>query len=144
MILTKKQIYFSLAINTIAFITYATINYVLHKGIIGPQQYKYPPTIYFISFSLTITWVIYIVLHSTKIENLNQIIKFVASNTIWIYLWHIPAVEFFKSSPVNYNFIIKYIVTILLATFITYLQILLVNKITKKRKGNLIRVIFTG
>ncbi|EOA8739660.1 acyltransferase, partial [Klebsiella pneumoniae] len=64
-----------------------------------------------------------------------------SSNTIWIYLWHIPVVEYFKKTSGNDNFAIKYIIALIISIAIAYLQISIIKKTTKNK---LIRNIFTG
>lgn len=141
---TKKKVLFSLSVNLFAFIVCVAINLANHEGLAGPQQYKYPPTIYFISFSLVMTWIIYVTFNKINVKELNGVIKFISSNTIWIYLWHIPVVEYFKASNMNWNFAIKYIIAVVISTSITYIQVSLVKKITKGNNKKMINIVFTG
>lgn len=128
---------------SVLFISMAAYTY-LSKGIIlGPQDFKYPPTLYFASYSIAMTYVTMglLTLFLKNKSDLPYFLNFISSNTIWIYLWHIPIVECFKITHIIDNFAIKYLITLALSISITYLQTSLIKKTTKRK---LIRNIFTG
>ncbi|HGV3507582.1 TPA: acyltransferase, partial [Klebsiella michiganensis] len=66
--------------------------------------------------------------------------KFISSNTIWIYLWHIPIVEYFHRYNVDVNFIFKYAIAVVLPVAITLIQVFWV----KKTGSATLNKIFTG
>ncbi|MCA5570226.1 acyltransferase family protein [Klebsiella pneumoniae] len=74
-------------------------------------------------------------------SDLPYIFNFISSNTIWIYLWHIPVVEYFKKTNSIDNFAIKYLIALIISITITYLQASIIKTTTKNK---LIRNIFTG
>lgn len=128
---------------TFLFISIATYAYFNKGVILGPQDFKYPPTIYFVSYSIAMTYVtlcIFTLILKDK-DKLPHFFNFISSNTIWIYLWHIPVVEYFKKTSGNDNFAIKYIIALIISIAIAYLQISIIKKTTKNK---LIRNIFTG
>jgi len=113
------------------------------------QEYKYPPSLYYLSYALTISMVLWVT--SSKILKglekciyLKSVILFIASNSIWIYLWHIPLIKI-----ININFAIKYTIVFFIAVLITYIQVLIVTKliipkITKVKFKKNIKILFTG
>lgn len=125
------------------FISMAAYEY-FNKGIIlGPQDFKYPPTLYYASYSIAMS---YFTMHILKLllrdkTELPYIFNFISSNTIWIYLWHIPVVEYFKKTNSLDNFTIKYLIALILSITITYIQVSTIKKTTHNK---LIRNIFTG
>lgn len=142
--LSKKQIYFSIAMFSTIFIAYIACNYFQYGRIDMPQSYKYPPTLYYVAFSLIMTFTVFMIIKSLKIGKINPLFEFASSNTIWIYLWHIPVVEFFKRNDSNTNFIIKYLSAIVIASTIVCIQTLIVNKIVWSKKKSIIKTVFTG
>ena len=69
---------------------------------------------------------------------------FIASNSIWVYLWHIPFLKLLYA-----DFIIKYAVVFMLATLSAFIQVWLVKNILVKNvpheqsKKN-IKILLTG
>lgn len=64
------------------------------NGILSTQHFKYPPGLYYLSYALAVTCLL--LYCSTRfyaqlfaVSHLNNLILFVSSNSIWIYLWHI-------------------------------------------------------
>lgn len=102
------------------------------KGIISyPQDFKYPPSVYFIAYSFVISIPIYFILSNIQINSgwSGVILLFISSNTIWIYLWHIPIVEYFNRNDSGLNFLIKYAVAFFIPVLIVFVQVHLVKKI---------------
>lgn len=117
--------------------------------IIKPQDFKYPPTIIYLSYSIVMisaSLVLVKILTNNVIIKPNKVISFISSNTIWIYLWHIPFVEYFKISNLSLNWCLKYLLVIIFATLITMAQVTVIDRILVKspKKNSLLRIIFTG
>lgn len=68
-----------------------------HGFIVLTSEYKYPPRLYYTSYGLGCTLVMWN--YRTKIESffnlihIKQFAQFVGSHTFWLYLWHIPMVD---------------------------------------------------
>ncbi|QZA78244.1 acyltransferase [Deefgea tanakiae] len=112
------------------------------------QELKYPPSIYFFSYSLFVSTLLWA--YSEKISSIvgslkiSKITMFVANNSIWIYLWHIPLVKF-----VDANVLTKYLIVFAVATTITYVQVytvtnLLLKYIESNRARKNIKILLTG
>lgn len=117
-----------------------------YTGSVEPtQSYKYPPSLYYFSYAIFVSSVLW--RYSHVIENVSSKIRgvmvFCAKNSIWIYLWHIPVVTFFKA-----NFFVEYLVAFSFSVIIVYVQVVLVDVVVGRlgsyslRKN--IRALFTG
>ena len=143
--LTMSKLEKSLSFSLFAFISIAMATYAyLNKGIVlGPQDFKYPPTLYYASYSIAMSYLIMTLFEKllSKKNHLPLFCNFISSNTIWIYLWHIPVVEFFKKTGSIDSFAIKYLAALIISIAITYTQVFLIKKSTNNK---LIKIIFTG
>ncbi|MCS4345501.1 acyltransferase, partial [Klebsiella pneumoniae] len=118
-------------------------NYLAHEVVYGPQVYKYPPTLYYISYSVVMTIVVFYAIEKyLPVARLPSILFRMSSNTIWIYLWHIPVVEYFYRYNPSVNFIIKYVFAVTIATILALTQKKIISKFFSKYR--IMKVIFTG
>ena len=63
---------------------------ILIGGLRGFSEAKYPPQLYYISYGLLVTFVLYLLLDHIKVnEKAGQIITWLSVNTMRIYMWHI-------------------------------------------------------
>lgn len=79
------------------FAAIAVYNYLQTNQFVTTADSKYPPRIYYLTYALSITlilWIFrgYLVILSQKIHLLN-FFGFIGSHTYWLYLWHIPFVD---------------------------------------------------
>nr|BBM62789.1 predicted acyltransferase [Escherichia albertii] len=119
------------------------------KGIIQPQDFKYPPTIIYVSFSIVMIIFLDFILEScfdNTASSKHKFVIFLSSNTIWVYLWHIPIVEFFKLTDSKLEWYMKYIFVVFISFLITFLQVNIIKWIVRRnpRKLKFLKVIFTG
>jgi len=140
--LDNKSIFLLTIISLVVFMVETILNYSTH--FVPTQQYKYPPRVYYLSYSLFALLSLYLLLNNTapKIFN-NSIHSFVSSSSIWIYLWHILFIYiwdfsiFFRPIWTN-SFIIKFTIVLFLAIAATYLHKTLakifIQKINSKNK----------
>lgn len=57
------------------------------------QAFKYPPRIYYLSYAIFCVNNLYLISKSTLVARLPpRPIRWVSTNLMWIYLWHIPAI----------------------------------------------------
>lgn len=120
------------------------------------QAFKYPPSVYYLSYAVMISALLWIFSDSlwagiARVGSLRQLILFMAQNSIWIYLWHIPFVETINAHPelIEVNFALKYVVVFSLATLVAAAQVLLVRNVLVPRVGSdrtkkNLRLILTG
>ncbi|WP_320153682.1 acyltransferase [uncultured Tolumonas sp.] len=92
------------------------------------QMFKYPPSIYYFSYALFVSATLFIFSQNLsdvfKKMKINKQISFVANNSMWIYLWHIPLIKM-----IHLNYAYKYIVVFLISILIVFLQLFILNKI---------------
>jgi hypothetical protein len=116
---------------------------------IPTQQFKYPPTIYYFSYAISVSVFLWLSSHKIwgilqKNKMMTNFVLFMARNSIWIYLWHIPLIKF-----IHFNYLLKYLTVIPISLAITYSQAWIVNNIFLKnishdRTKKNIKMIFTG
>lgn len=141
---TKSELWFCFMVFLMVFLAYVGFNYLQDMKLYGPQVYKYPATLYYISYGMIMSFSLFIFLNIFQPLNLNKLIAFVSSNTIWIYLWHIPIVEYFKRYNTDINFIVKYIVAFGLAIVLSNIQYRLIMRIVKNNRKSFWASVFTG
>ncbi|MDR7376888.1 peptidoglycan/LPS O-acetylase OafA/YrhL [Rhodoferax ferrireducens] len=126
--LPKKTIIKLSVIFLLIFSTLATFNYFSQGKAIQTQQFKYPPTLYYLSYAIGISLVLWLTsgYFLNWIEKLgaSDIMSFIAKNSIWIYLWHIPFIEI-----IQLPFYIKYIFVYGIALLLAFIQIFIVTKL---------------
>ena len=143
LIFNSKQRIFSFLLFFTVFSIYIAINYFVLGVVNGPQAYKYPPTLYYIAYSIVVMLALYHVVDLFMSQrNIWPFVFNISSNTIWIYLWHIPVVEYFYRYNNELNFLIKYVTVVFIAISVALMQRYLVMRFFPDSK--LMRVIFTG
>lgn len=144
----KKELYLLSIFNLGILIIFGFWLLIYYGELVPTQALKYPPSIYYLSYALFVSSLLWLhsncfcyVFEKFKIE---QIVLFVANNSIWIYLWHIPLVK-----AIYTNFLLKYMLVFAIAASITYVQVFIVNNLLKKfiRNDSAVKnmkVLFTG
>ena len=118
-------------------------------GFVPTQLHKYPPTFYYFSYTVAIScaaWILsaQIIKLLDKVPDLKKLMLFIAQNSIWIYLWHIPFIKL-----IHTNFPLKFILVLSIASLITFVQVWIVNNIVTKKVTHppmqrTIKMILTG
>ena len=113
----------------ICFILLAFLFWLNTGNFVPTQKFKYPPSIYYLSYATSVSIFLWIFSDSLlkileKNTTIKNIVLFIAKNSIWIYLWHILFVE-----TLHTDFVLKYILVFFLSTCITFFQVWLVNSI---------------
>lgn len=150
--LPTKQIIVLGSIFLFAYITYAVYYYTVNNEYILTSKYKYPPQLYYTSYALAaciLLWLIrnQIVIFLKKLPiQFTQLFCFIGTHSMWIYLWHILLVEYFRN---QFSATIRYILVYSIATGIVYLQNLIVKDFICKRIRNdhlikNIKIVFIG
>jgi fucose 4-O-acetylase-like acetyltransferase len=138
-----------IALSMISIFSAMGILFYLNSGIFAKTQlFKYPPSLYYLSYALGISIFLWLnsefivdVINRLKITNL---ILFIAQNSMWIYLWHIPLINIIKIP-----FYFRYPLVFLLAFLITLGQVYLIKNLILPNVENSdfkknINIIFTG
>ncbi|NTS78282.1 acyltransferase [Catenovulum sp. SM1970] len=113
-----------------AFICMVAGLYLWHGQFIPTQMFQYPPSIYYLLYSIIISLVLWLniekVTATILCKPLKPIVLFISANSIWVYLWHIPLLNAFE-----FNFFFNYLAVLVCATVLTYIQVALVTKLSE-------------
>ena len=117
------------------FLTLFIRYYILNGDFALLNKFKYPPKIYYISYTLGISFLLIEIFKKIKFKY-NRIISFVSKNSLWIYLWHILSIQIVSKMMIENNvlkFIFVFVITIIIV-FIQQMIILFLEKrgLTKK------------
>ncbi|MBD2187897.1 acyltransferase family protein [Pseudanabaena mucicola] len=145
----NKKLLVYIAILALSTFGIMGLSFYLNSGLfIQTQAFKYPPSIYYLSYALGISIVLWLVSGSIMIF-INKLkltipVLFIAQNSMWIYLWHIPLLNVIKL-PFYFN----YFLIFLTASLITFIQVRLIRYLVlpNVRSINIrknINMIFTG
>lgn len=146
--LNEKELNKGIAVAFSTFIITLAILCVIYGEIKQTQNFKYPPQIYYTSYAVFVSVILWkncdIIIAAINKIGAHSMIEFIGKNSIWIYLWHIPAIQTIKQS-----YYIKYPLTFTIATMLTWIQIYILTKfILPKIKNESTRSkfynIFTG
>jgi fucose 4-O-acetylase-like acetyltransferase len=131
------------------FVALAAFFSVKSGGFVQTQSFKYPPSIYYFSYAIAVT--LFLWMTADKLLKLLArwkvglaVILFIAQNSIWVYLWHIPFVK-----VLSLDFYVEYFVVFVLAGCITFIQVWLVHhwllsKLENVKAKKNIRMMLTG
>jgi fucose 4-O-acetylase-like acetyltransferase len=127
------------------------------------QEYKYPPQLYYISYAISISIFLYLLVDYLARQNLFSgsqkqpildFIVFLSSSSMWIYLWHIFWLQYRGSffTALNLRFLeesqfLRFLAIAFLSIFLTWMQKKIVAKIIKdtqtgRRHASLLSVLF--
>lgn len=114
----------------IAYAFLALFLYIKTGEYIPTGRFKYPPRLYYTLYALGISAILWyyrnnIVWVLIKVK-LFQFAKFVGSHTFWIYLWHIPIVDYMVE---KYDSSISFVVVYFSAIIITFIQTVIIEKV---------------
>ncbi|WP_432645135.1 acyltransferase family protein [Methanobrevibacter sp.] len=105
----------------IAFIVSAYIIY-LNTGMFQPTQImKYPPTVYYISYALFVSFLLLSIFKKCNLKP-NRFIEFCSKSSLWIYLWHILFITIIPMIFGELNWVLNYIIVVICSIGITYIQ----------------------
>lgn len=145
-------------IELIAYLTFAIIviweliSYYKTGNILNIQAYKYPPTFFYLVYAIFMSSMIFIYIEEFKdIKNkmAQKSIKFIGSSTMWIYLWHIPAVYYFQNYTSWIYYLWKYLLVLAFAITLTLIQQAFFKQVLKAtwikdKNKKFIKAVFMG
>lgn len=105
----------------ITFIASAFAVASIFNGFQPTQIMKYPPTIYYVSYSLFAS---FLLLSIFKQANLKRfiVIEFLSNSSLWIYLWHIMFVKLATVFLGDVHWTVNYLAILAAAIGITFIQ----------------------
>lgn len=125
----------------------------IKKGMFVPTQlYKYPPQLYYLSFSLFMSTSLFYIIKFTdiKLDRL-KIIQFIGRSTLWIYLWHWFFIKIVSHYQIGHNlfFLYKFTLVYLMSVVLVYWQTVLIcffndKLVLNEKQSNFFFKVFTG
>ena len=146
MITTKTGFKADFSISMISLIALLISGYVLYitTGVVQPTQLmKYPPTIYYISYAIFVSMLLFAIFKRLNLKG-NRFITFCSESSLWIYLWHILFVTIMPLILGQQDWIQTYLIILICSITITYIQNKIVDFLIRKGANRNILIIFKG
>ena len=121
-VLSKKSIYILSGIFGFIYCCIAGYLYYKHQHYISVQNYKYPPQIYYLSYSLCVSFFLYAVTTNINLKGcVYDIIKFISRYSLSIYLWHIFFLYLIQFNKIILPWYILYIIILISSSLMAYI-----------------------
>lgn len=122
----------------IVFAFFVLYYFKLNGILITTNQFKYPPQLYYLSYALAISFILFIIIVRKKIfitknTKFLNVLSFIGTHSMWIYLWHILFVKVINYIIKDLNWLLYFTILIVLSLLVTYIQSMLIKKINKKK-----------
>lgn len=117
--------------------------YLVYGGYQYTQIMKYPPTIYYISYSLFVSFLLLSVFKRLNLKNF-RIIEFCSRSSLWIYLWHIFLLTIIPMVLGEMNWAIFYLILVICTIGVTYIQNRVMDLLESKSVNNFLLNLFRG
>ncbi|MDN4634052.1 acyltransferase family protein [Priestia megaterium] len=135
--LTKSEVSFLCAL----FLVTSALLMVYHNYA-PTQTYKYPPGLYYLSYGLFMSFLLYRLLDLEAIKGIfdNKFVYYISQNSLWLYFWHIIPVQlifiYSKGTVFEYSFLLRLLVIFVVACILTVSHDKLSNKtkVSSKKK----------
>ena len=131
----KRQAVFSLLVFLVLALSCSL--YIMEGGsALNINALKYPPQTYFLFYGLFMSLVCHAVCcHSRLARHIPALCRFIGMNTIWIYLYHIPAVHLTGILPLPWW--LRYVAVYAVSAAITYAQIRIVALLSSRHESTI-------
>ncbi len=141
----NKKLLKATAIFLLVFVILFIVFYIIKNQITKISDYKYPPRVYYLSYGIGVSLLLYYLIDRKNILNIkeklnNKLILFIGSHTMWIYLWQIFYLNTFAFVKFEVKWYEKYIYLVVMSILTTYIQSKIVQKLNIKNKN--IKAIF--
>ena len=146
--LNRTSVLLFMGVMLVLFLICMTILWERQGLLVPTQQFKYPPRVYYLSYGLFAASFIWLcsdwASQVTEGVALGRLLGFLSRNSIWVYLWHIPFIEF-----IHLEFYVKFPLVVTAATSVTFLQVEFVNRLLIKNINSVkikenVRTLLTG
>ena len=130
--LSRREVGYCLLTSFAIFAIYGLMLTYTQGKFMPTQAFKYPPSVYYLSYSLFVSYALWLVrsniVWSIEKIKLLPIALFMARNSLWVYLWHIPLMRFVRNQGF-YHFSVRYLIVMVGAAAITYCQVWVVHNV---------------
>jgi len=130
LMLSCRQIFGLAMVSLIVCTLYAFVLNQTIGGFAPVQDYKYPPTAYYISYGLSIALLLFWISRTPLfgLAPFKNNLAFFGRSSMWIYLWHIQVLYWFKWMGISIHFTVKYIIVAGVSAGIIFLQTAALNQ----------------
>ncbi len=146
MISTKTSYKTDRNISIIFLVTFIISAIVIYSstGMLQPTQImKYPPTIYFISYALFVSYLLMSLFKKMNIKR-NRAVEFISKSSLWIYLWHILFLTVIPLVMGELEWPVYYIIVLACAISMTFIQNRIVDILENRNINSAVLKIFRG
>lgn len=115
--------------------------YIQEKALFPISEYKYPAQIYYLSYGILVTFLVFSWIKYFNKYKISYIVEFIGRSSFWIYLWHILvlyAVKMFIED--EYYWWLQYILVVVVSVLITWLQNKIVDQILLRFEWKVFKV----
>lgn len=120
--IAKSSQWLYILVFAVAFVYMAIYLYLTKGEWLVMQSYKYPPQLYFLLWGTLVSSFLWATKEWWQKLFEWRSILFIAQNTIWIYLWHIPLVTLANKFLADAGWLTRFIVVYGLALLLVYIQ----------------------
>ena len=139
----KKDIIISITFFFVHILT-AIILYFKNNNVIQlTQAMKYPPRIYYLSYGIFVSFLLFFVLKKINLKKF-KIIDFCSKSSLWIYLWHIMIIFLLNTYYNSLNWKIKYIILLIGAISLTFIQNKIIDLLENTKASKKVLQVFRG
>lgn len=116
---TKKE--------NLIFLCYTAVVFVISGTVSGfplLNDQKYPPTAYFISYGILISLLLFFAISEESIARIldRKIVSWISTHSLELYFWHIFPATFLEMKFEDWNWVIKYLIVLVISFLITRIQ----------------------
>lgn len=143
--LTSKQLLTVSFVSLAIFLSFVAYNFYDTGKFIQTQEYKYPPSLYYLSYSLFWINIVYILCKKVLHHWIPPVFsEWFSSNSLWVYLWHIMAIFIWNkvlSASIHFDFesLVKFVFILSFGVTATLLQNTLVMTFLASSKSSLLK-----
>ena len=146
MITTKTSYKTDRNISLIFLATLLVTGYLLYTttgAVQFTQIMKYPPRIYYISYALFVSFLLFSIFKRINLKS-NRVISFCSKSSLWIYLWHAFFITILQLTFGEMDWILTFIIVLICSISITYIQNKIIDFLEMKNLNKTILNIFRG
>lgn len=125
------------------FMISAVCVFLIYNQIQATQIMKYPPTIYYISYALFMSFLLMGIFKMIPLKKLG-FIEFCSSSSLWIYLWHIFFLYVIPLLFGQIHWTAYYMVVVTCSIAVCYVQNKIVDKLESRNINKNILKLFRG
>lgn len=128
------------------FVEYVIALYKINGKFIVTGEYKYPPQLYYLSYSIGMSILLFkfkskLLGIVEKLKMMN-IVLFFSKHSLWLYLWHILALQ--VATKFRIKSVLLFVSVLIMSVLLTYAQDKIVNKLENRGISDNILSLFRG